>query len=322
MKKSSGAVLKSMHSFQMLPSEYAVNIDSIDDLELVKKQFEEPWWVFRGQSKSSWQLKTALNRTHIKSINPWKERDAIVDFRNKCHGLKLDCGKLWIDTLACMQHYGVPTRLLDFTWNFNVALWFAMKDECDTNYRALWVLNLRRAIEKSLPLIDSIEDSASKIAIDCELDGEEFVQLKEYFRDESFYSPDDFAARASKVAECCLRAAHVYTGGVLPVVCSESSFNMRMKAQKGLFMLPLNYTSFARNLAKTLCKKNKFVIGQRCSVAMCDAILRSASAINLVKVRINNSLRADILSELKKVNIDTVQMFPDYSGVAQSIRYI
>jgi hypothetical protein len=37
-----------------------------------------------------------------------------------------------LELLAALQHQGVPTRLLDFTHNAVVALWFAVQERVDS----------------------------------------------------------------------------------------------------------------------------------------------------------------------------------------------
>jgi len=50
----------------------------------------------------------------------------------------------FVEWLALMRHYGAPTRLMDWTWSFYVAVFFAMHDippESEDNC-AVWALNL------------------------------------------------------------------------------------------------------------------------------------------------------------------------------------
>lgn len=67
-----------------------------------------------------------------------------------------DSSKYWIpdelvELAGLAQHYGVPTRMLDWTFNIYVALYFASKGACETLYKnreyddylELWALNYR-----------------------------------------------------------------------------------------------------------------------------------------------------------------------------------
>jgi hypothetical protein len=98
----------------------------------------DPWgqFVFRGQSNAAWKLETAIFRhdmrsgknrsTDLKKI----ERMALREFQRQYKRLgtapiDADAYHEWF---AIMQHHGAPTRLLDFTYSFYVALYFASKD--------------------------------------------------------------------------------------------------------------------------------------------------------------------------------------------------
>jgi hypothetical protein len=101
-------------------------------------------WVFRGHSRfaddgpNNWKLESSLDRflqNHrgkaIRSSSWYpRERDQIKRFRGAAHNhlghLPDTSDKLaW---LALMQHYGSPTRLLDFTFNPAAALYFALRE--------------------------------------------------------------------------------------------------------------------------------------------------------------------------------------------------
>ena len=79
-------------------------------------------WVFRGQT-SDWPLTTSLERACnyanvALEIRPKVEYQMIRSFRRSY--TEYDHDKVLNDTLYCMalmQHYGAPTRLLDFTYS-------------------------------------------------------------------------------------------------------------------------------------------------------------------------------------------------------------
>jgi len=110
----------------------------------------EIWW--RGQSKSEWPLMPSVYR---KNRNQVYEKNITAGFISKAPArYAKDCPSLadaasW---LILMQHYGLPTRLLDWTESPLVALFFAVLEH-DCVPGALWVLYPYRLNEDS---IDSI----------------------------------------------------------------------------------------------------------------------------------------------------------------------
>lgn len=106
---------------------------------------EEPW--FRGQEDASWSLVPSLlrsKRTDIEDLEP----DLFYEFSSKAWSLHASRLDSW-ETLFVMRHHGVATRLLDWTEQFGVALYFAMRQIVRTaKHRgtatpdpALWILN-------------------------------------------------------------------------------------------------------------------------------------------------------------------------------------
>jgi|SRR5579859_5473520 len=80
---------------------------------------------FRGQSNADWPLAPSLGRRNFSgSLEP----ALFYDFLTHSASL-VDAGLDSWDLLFMMRHHGVPTRLLDWTQSFAVALYFAIGPE-------------------------------------------------------------------------------------------------------------------------------------------------------------------------------------------------
>jgi len=115
-------------------------INSISDLiDILKTDFEgfnEDIW-FRGQSNYKWNLSPGLMRL---SEAP-SEGTLLTRFKQSAGMLINASPKDDFDWLFLMQHYGVPTRLLDWTESPLTALYFAIiEEENDDKDAALWSL--------------------------------------------------------------------------------------------------------------------------------------------------------------------------------------
>ena len=110
-------------------------------------------FLFRGQSDDTWRLLPKLWR-HLPDVEPAAalmiEYDSILFFRRRAH-LHLDAKCLptpdsQFEWLPLMQHYGAPTRMLDWTTSFTVALYFAVADEPLNKPGAVWFFDVHRLI--------------------------------------------------------------------------------------------------------------------------------------------------------------------------------
>lgn len=104
----------------------SVAINSVAEfLEALKKKNEalEPKHTlfFRGQANKDWKEQPSIFR-HPKLIE--NEKDMFYEIIARCPEEFRDC-KNTFEYLVKMQHYGLPTRLLDVTENPLVALYFA-----------------------------------------------------------------------------------------------------------------------------------------------------------------------------------------------------
>lgn len=120
-------------------------IESIQDLlsEITYLQttlgFEKIW--FRGIADSSYGLEPSIFR---KAVDATKERELLNKFKVRARpNLQNFTDEYW-EWLFVMQHYGVPTRLLDWTESAIVSLAFAViyrEDKHLTKDAAIWCLD-------------------------------------------------------------------------------------------------------------------------------------------------------------------------------------
>jgi hypothetical protein len=114
-------------------------------------------YAFRGQANSDWLIRTSLARHFMKHPIPddqWRRRELKMYrmFRERLLAIFGDMYKEWepLDILALMQHNGIPTRLLDFTFRPHVAAYFALKSTCGDS--AIWVVDCERLEQRSKDL--------------------------------------------------------------------------------------------------------------------------------------------------------------------------
>jgi hypothetical protein len=89
-------------------------------------------WLFRGHRCPKWLLETSLERASrrcgIDAVS--YERACYREFRRHAHAYltRVPNESDTLEWLALMQHYGAPTRLLDFTESFWIGLFFAFEE--------------------------------------------------------------------------------------------------------------------------------------------------------------------------------------------------
>ncbi len=114
-------------------------------------------WIFRGQpnlhSKEPHELTTTLERTITQYEVPLSkarafEKKVLDEFKRQLHNYASnpphrDDNSEW---LAIIRHYGGPTRLIDFTYSFFVAAYFALNLSKDDS--VIWAIDSRWCCEE------------------------------------------------------------------------------------------------------------------------------------------------------------------------------
>jgi hypothetical protein len=132
---------------------------------------EQPLW-FRGHSDAEWRLTPKLYRKEFLGAD---ENEIRHEFKSRA--LQLIQGRIpatELDWYFLMQHYGAPTRLLDWTENPLAALYFAVANQDGKRDAAIWILDptwlnkqLRKGIEGAIlpdwieaqPYLPKLEDA-------------------------------------------------------------------------------------------------------------------------------------------------------------------
>jgi hypothetical protein len=124
-------------------AEYMARIEELRKMwglaKTTERRGEElPLW-FRGHSDASWKLTPKLYRKEFLGAD---ENEIRAEFKSRA--LQLIQGRIpstELDWYFLMQHYGAPTRLLDWTENPLAALYFAVANHDGKKNAAIWIMD-------------------------------------------------------------------------------------------------------------------------------------------------------------------------------------
>lgn len=93
--------------------------------------------IYRGQ-KTNWKLLPSICRHNNTLGICEQERQMFEEFKARApRALHLTPQNDW-EWLVLAQHHGLPTRLLDWTKNVWIAIWFALQNTSDTDQPEIW----------------------------------------------------------------------------------------------------------------------------------------------------------------------------------------
>ena len=189
--------------------------------------------------------------------------------------------------LALLRHHGAPTRLLDFSKSFYVAVWFAT--ESADGDAAVWAVDLQR-----------LRDAAA-------------ARLAE--RDPAFA---DLAPEGWAVAKAVLGRRDLGAG---VVAVEPFHLDERLAAQQGMFLVSLDPSrSFVDNLAAAF-GVDALDFPQEPRPFGGGADIGDALAASVVEVVLPQALHRPAREDLWRMNLTAASFFPGMDGFARSLLY-
>jgi len=112
-------------------------IEFISEIERAREQLgcSRTGAFYRGHSKSAYKLIPSIFRENFSSE---KEHNLYVDCYARGNHLIRTPQNSW-ELLSIMQHFGIPTRLLDWSECLSIALFFAISESHEDP--AIWIIN-------------------------------------------------------------------------------------------------------------------------------------------------------------------------------------
>jgi hypothetical protein len=310
--------------------EIAVSWDELrtwyNDTLNVQSDGRPPKWIFRGDRYCSMDYQQdvkkykdsegSLCKTSLEKAcdafgvpseeRPEREKDIIREFQRKSHLYTphTPARSDLIEWLALMQHHYAPTRLLDWTYSFSVAAYFALAElnceavvpdykvenqGCDVAHNArrdvaeVWAIDSRWFSEEAERSLDQAEIDRVSSRIRRKSDTE-YV--------------DDFGVRHNAIV-------HHLLENPKPLVFAINPFrmNQRLTIQQGVFLLTGDTGKpFLENL--------------------CSDMYGDSPDLHIRRVRlpVTTKQRCSIIKEFYRTNMSNVTLFPGLDGFAKSMK--
>ena len=299
---------------------------------------------FRGQSNSDWMIQSTFERVYgnggksdsvhgpifVENSLRSQERFLLTQFIRDGWKYKNDnfSGELSkIEWYSLMRHYGIPTRMVDFTESALIALYFALSD-CDAKHDfSVWCVNrnalgnveIQREINKTNAIDYGIDAMRKMIGRrSCEASRESSRKHPGiYYNAISAISANEEFAESILGDE--IDNPKIKQIGLDVVYFFPKHRNARMSAQAGLFLMPTL-------LSKSFMESLQGVGNVTTDVSASKDIALSANNIDLlcvdpiVKFDFTAKLKDEGRKLLQMANITPRTVYPDIEGIAKELR--
>ena len=275
-----------------------------DDGEIWRKG-----WIFRGQKEECYLLEPSIERAYPST--DWNEAEykALQEFQSKA-GLHMEAARLpkpgdKLGWLAIMQHYGAPTRLLDFTYSPYVALYFALRNrrKGESAFAKVWGLDAaalrKQAARTSREADKAVREHRGLPAPRlrrASLILEDMTTLLQRTQEDDRYW--DTSIRKA-LYPCGPRREHFNRRGFVAEAL-PTKHNPRLSSQQGVFLF---------NGAES-----------RTFEASLELMMRGVETQWYKRFRVPEGALQEMEQQLFQLNVHDLSLFPDTEGLAGFVR--
>ncbi len=278
---------------------YEIKPKSWEEAKRIGRRLSHPTlrYTFRGQASDEWGLKTLLERAveKIQDDFSWMwyfENQIIERFKSRAHQYiqSPPSDQEIIEWLSIIQHYGGPTRLLDFTESFYIAAFFAIDTALENS--SVWAINeITLGNTVTFKTNGEVRSGTKKI-----------IKYAEHYVEEP--RNDD-----------------------LVLSLMPSRLNERLAVQKGKFLFPCNtLKGFEANLCATYNFSFDTLESKNATLLDVDELEKIINDINIwpsvIKISFSKRWYREAIRDLYAMNIDAASLFPGLEGFARSLNFI
>jgi hypothetical protein len=270
--------------------------------DLLLGKFNHPSYYYRGISKEKYRLLSSLDRmvltsSHIilgksKFHKGFREQLLIREFKKIApnHLSANSIPKTHFEWLSVMQHYGVPTRLLDLTKSPFVALYFAVREWGNPEDAAIWAI-----APHTLHEVSFLRLKKNNFPYPMRDTNYSYSQMPDFLADE--YFSEAFLSGKYDVA----------------MILNPAWANLRLASQQGAFLISSSEKALEEAIVDLINDKSYF--------DPIEAEMRDHHRIDMsvMKLIIPGEIKKAIFNQLRKMNIHAGTLFPGIEGAAQGV---